>query len=500
MKILSASQIRELDNVTIVNQSITSIELMERASLAFCNWLISKFDSTYSLLIIAGTGNNGGDGLAVARILRKEGYEVSVAIVGNIENGSPDFLTNLYNLPKDLTPLKISWEEDLSSLIKSDIIIDALFGSGLNRPAGGIQAKAIEWMNQNPAPKLAVDVPSGMFCDHLNKKNDTIVESNYTITFQLPKLSFLLPENEKFVGNWSVLDIGLDRSFIHEQATDYEFILPESLYSKVKVRSKFSHKGTYGHALLMAGSYGKIGAAVLAAKASLKTGVGLLTVQVPRCGYNIIQATVPEAMCLADDCDTELSTLQSLSLYDALGVGPGIGKGASTRNLLENVLRNYKKPLVIDADGLNILAEYPELLKLLPKDSILTPHPKEFERLTAKAETSFDRLRLLKEFCKEYNCVTVLKGANSAICTPVGKIYFNSTGNPGMATGGSGDVLTGIITSLVAQGYNVIDATIIGVYLHGYAGDKAAEMLGYESLIASDIIDQIHKFFKELKN
>ncbi|HYG39395.1 MAG TPA: NAD(P)H-hydrate dehydratase [Cytophagales bacterium] len=496
MKILSASQIKALDQFTIQKENISSWDLMERASHAFCKWLIDKFDQSYTITIIAGTGNNGGDGLAIARILKKEGYAVKVMVVGNHEQGSPDFLINFNNLPKDHSLSMIQSELDLDVLHDSDIIIDALFGSGINRALTGVYAKVVNHINQSKAIKISVDVPSGLFCDLLNAPGDPIVHANYCLTFQLPKFSFLLPENEKFLGEWSVVDIGLDEAYIEHQTGDHHFLLKEDVQSKVKARAKFSHKGTFGHALIMAGSFGKIGAAALASKACLRTGVGLLTVQVPKCGYQIIQTSVPEAMCIADDSENELSTLQNLVLYDAVGIGPGIGKSNLTKNLLENVLTTYKKPLVIDADGLNILSEYPELLKTLPSKSILTPHPKEFERLTEKAKNSSKRLELLRYFSVNNDCITVLKGAYSVICSSEGTIYFNSTGNPGMATGGSGDVLTGIITSLLAQGYSSIDAAILGVYLHGYAGDCAAYQLGFESMIASDIIEHIYQFFK----
>jgi ADP-dependent NAD(P)H-hydrate dehydratase / NAD(P)H-hydrate epimerase len=307
----------------------------------------------------------------------------------------------------------------------------------------------------------------------------------------------LLPENEKFVCDWSVAEIGLDKPFIESATTPYKFLIDDVINKKIRKRPRFSHKGTFGHALILAGSYGKMGAAVLCAKACLKTGVGLLTVQIPKCGYEIMQISIPEAMCLPDDSERVMATLPSVVEYNAIGIGPSISKEQPTQVLLESLIKELKNPLVIDADALNLLSENKQLLDILPPDSILTPHPKEFERLAGPAENSLIRLNLLKEFCIKYKCITVLKGANTAICDSTGQIYFNSTGNPGMATGGSGDVLTGIITSLIAQGYSSLDAAIVGVYLHGFAGDCAAKEKSFESLTATDIIDNIYCFFKK---
>jgi ADP-dependent NAD(P)H-hydrate dehydratase / NAD(P)H-hydrate epimerase len=501
MKILSADQIRSLDRFTIENEPIEPIELMERASQAFCRWFISKFSIDKFITVFAGTGNNGGDGLAIARILKKEGFTLEVLVIGDPEKGSKDFLTNLSILPKEIPVSIIRSENDLESTLHSSIIIDAIFGSGLNRKTQGVQAFSIEFVNQQKAIKVAVDIPSGLFCDTLNDSNDVITEADYTVTFQLPKLCFLLSENEKYVGDWSVVDIGLSEEFIEKTDTKYHFLLNEDIEPKVKKRTRFSHKGTYGHVLIVSGSYGKIGATILCSRACLKTGVGLLTVQTPSCGYEIIQISVPEAMCVADESESGrvLSTINEIKPYDVLGIGPGMGKAPSTTKFLEQLLSASDKPVVLDADALNILSENRHFLNLLPENSILTPHPKEFERLTRKAQHSLERLNLLQEFCATYRCITVLKGAFSATCTPEGQIFFNSTGNPGMATGGSGDVLTGIITSLVAQKYSPVDATMVGVYLHGYAGDKAAEKLSAESLSASDIIDNIFEFFKDFK-
>lgn len=489
IKILSASQIKEVDAYTILHEPIASIDLMERAAAAFTEWFVSKFDKRHLTYIVCGTGNNGGDGMAVGRMLYDRDYEVSACVVGP-GKGSGDFQINYEKLSHDITIPVVLDENDLPDFKKTDVIIDAIFGSGLTRRPSGIHAFIIKKMNDARAKRVSVDISSGLFCDS-SSINNISVKADYTISFQLPKMAFLMPENDACVGEWHVVDIGLDHEFINRQITHFHLLTENFLRPFIFPRNKHAHKGDFGKGLLVTGSYGKMGASVLASGAFMRSGAGLLTVLVPKCGYIILQTSVPEAMVMASGKEMIEDKLPSLEGYDAIGIGPGIGTHEETVKAVKTILQLSDRPVVIDADGLNILAENRKLLDIVPSRSILTPHPKEFERLAGAAQDDFSRIKKLKQFSKMLNCYVILKGAHTAIATPEGNIYFNPTGNPGMATGGSGDVLTGIITSLLAQHQSPFHAAVLGVYMHGLAGDFAKEKVGEEGLIASDIINNI---------
>ncbi len=327
--------------------------------------------------------------------------------------------------------------------------------------------------------------------DRINGEDDAIVRPDYTVSFQLPKLAFMIPHNGPFIGDWQVANIGLDPGFIQKSETSYFFTNKKSAKKLVRDREKFSHKGTFGHALLLAGSYGKMGAAQLCGGACLRSGAGLLTMHVAGCGYQIIQIALPEAMCTVDIHEKMLTTLPELDAYSAIGVGPGLGKEPQTLQMLEELIEKAKVPMVWDADALNLLSENPDLLKKLPEQTIITPHPKEFERLAGKSKGDYARLELARDFAQEHKLVVVLKGAHTAVVFPNGTVHFNATGNAGMATGGTGDVLTGILTSLLAQKYNPQDAARLGVYQHGVAGDRAAKARTKVAMIASDIVENL---------
>lgn len=488
MKIFSAPQIRAIDNYTIKNEPITSIDLMERASKAFVSWFTNRFYNDYPIIVFAGLGNNGGDGLAVSRLLLAKQYHVTCYAVRFSDKTSDDFKINENRLEHLHNILS---EDDFPPISTNTIVIDAIFGSGLSRPISGFTAKLINHINQSNATIVSIDIASGLFCDSLNT-DKYIIKPDYTVSFQFPKLSFLLPQNDQYVGEFEVVDIGLMPQVIAETSTPYEFVDWELIFRFIKRRPKYGHKGTFGHVLLIGGSYGKIGAAILAGKAALRTGSGLVSVHLPKCGYQIMQTAVPEIMCSIDQHETLISELPNdLLRYQSIGIGPGIGKSEATLNMFAKLIQDTKEALVIDADALNLLAENQHLLSLLPNYSILTPHPKEFERLAGKTTNHYQRLEALQNFSKQFQLVVVLKGAHTAIATPDGKVYFNSTGNSGMGTAGSGDVLTGMITSLLGQGYDPIHAAIFGVFLHGLAGDYAKESVGEASLIASDIIQYI---------
>ena len=493
LKILSIPQIRAADEYTIANEPIASIDLMERAAFECFSFIKEHLYKEKLIHVFCGMGNNGGDGLVIARMLFGADFNVQVFILKYASKYSDDFAINLERLKKETTVSVVELSEGsvLPNISEKDVVIDAIFGSGLSKPISGWLGEAISKINASNALVLAIDIPSGFFADTLSYPDKgAIIKADYTLTFQFPKKSFLFPECDAYVGDWQVLDIGLHPDYIHSVVTNDFYLTPHFIESIIKPRSKYSHKGTYGHALLIAGSYGMAGAAVLSAKAALRSGVGLLSLFIPKALYAILQTTVPEAMVHTSETDMHVSGFPDISKYTAIGMGPGIGKHDETAATLKLFIQQSSRPLVLDADALNILSENPTWLAFLPKNSILTPHPGEFERLAGKTSDSFERHQLQLEFSRKFHVIVVLKGAHTCITAPDGKAYFNSTGNPGMATGGSGDVLTGMITSLLAQSYSPLHAALLGVYLHGAAGDKAA-IKHRNGLIARDIVEAI---------
>lgn len=500
MKIFSAEQVRLADQYTISKEPIPSIQLMERASMAFVQWYVKQFDKSRRVWVVCGTGNNGGDGLAISRLLLQRGYEVNVYTVREKGKGTDDFRINFGRLSekKAIRNIQVIGDFDLRPA-PADIVIDAIFGSGLTRQVDGLFAEVITKINNCGAAVVSVDIPSGLFCD-THSDGEAIIRAQHVVSFQLPKLAFFLPENQDYVRQWSVVDIGLSREFLHRESTEHYFLRKNFIRGLLKSRDKYAHKGTFGKVLLVAGSYGKMGAAVLCARACQRVGAGLVTVHAPSLGYVVLQTAVPEAMVSVDVHSRYISTIPEQDAFDVIGAGPGIDRHNDTSFALDQLISCASKPLVLDADALNILSMIPEMLNKLPPNSILTPHPGEFVRLAGIAANDFERLQRLKDFAKKYNVFVVLKGYNTAVATPDGRVYFNTTGNPGMATGGSGDVLTGMIAGLLAQGYTPERAVLIGVFLHGMAGDIGVEVLGEESLIASDIIDCIPKAYQKLKS
>lgn len=501
MKILPVEKIREADAYTIKNEPIASIDLMERAATQLYSWIKKRVDKTHVIHVFAGLGNNGGDGLVVTRLLLNKGYNVKTYVIRYSEKTSEDFQINLNLLIKlgKGEILDIKSKKEFPQIDEEDIIIDAIFGSGLARPVTGFIADVINHINSIDAVKIAIDMPSGLFADnYTDPKKGAIVRADYCLSFQFPKLAFFMPGNDQFAGDWKILDIGLSAAYINQAKADYFYMEKRDIAPMLKKRRKFDHKGAFGHALLIAGGYGKMGAAILASKACLRSGVGLLHTHIPKSAIQIMQTAMPETMLSIDRYDNYFSEIPDLGPYDAVGIGPGLGKEHQSQMALKLLIQEFPNPIVFDADALNILSENKTWLAFLPKGSILTPHPKEFERLAGKWSDDFEKLKLLKEFSFKHNVYVVLKGANTASCFPDGKIYFNSTGNPGMATAGSGDVLTGIITGLLAQGYSPGIAAVLGVYIHGLAGDIAAKKIGVEALLAGDIVEHIGKAFKRL--
>ena len=502
MKLFTCAQISEIDRLTMKLEPISSIDLMERASVKVADWIIQNIGIDRPLWFFAGPGNNGGDALALARLLALCNFDCTVFIAGLGRELKGDPAINLQRLKEQGKVLlrKIDSELTIPEIPSEVIVIDGLFGSGLNKPLDGLAEKIVRQINLSGAKVISIDIPSGLFGeDNSNNNLSAVIRASHTLTFQFPKISFLFPENHQFTGSLEVLPIGLTPEAITQTESNYFYLTKEYISGKIKKRDKFSHKGTFGHALLIAGSYGKMGAAVLSAKACLRSGVGLLTSHVPRLGYEIIQNSVPEAMTSIDSSETVFSEHPDLSVFSAIGIGPGLDKKAATQLAFRKLLLEQPKRMVIDADALNILAENQDWLDILPENVILTPHPKEFERLAGSSTNSYERLQIQLQFSAKYKVIVVCKGAHTCIAFPNGNVYFNSTGNPGMATGGSGDVLTGIILGLLAQSYSPEDAALIGVHLHGLAGDLAAAKFSQQAMIAGDIVEQLGAAFFQLE-
>ncbi|MEI6455274.1 MAG: NAD(P)H-hydrate dehydratase [bacterium] len=503
MKILPAEKIREADAYTIRHEPIPDIDLMERAATECFYWCIAQIPHEKKIYVVCGTGNNGGDGFVIARLLLLKGYSVTAILAGSPDKLSPGCQTN-YRRFSDLSgaDLRILSEgrEPFPEISDQDIIIDAIFGSGLTKPAGGHSADIIRWINRSNATIISIDLPSGLFCDRTSIQDSTpaIVEADNTLTFAPAKMALFFQENDIYLGEWKLLDIGIMEEFIQSVDVKNFYLEERDILMILKKRNKFAHKGTFGHSLLMCGSSGKIGAAVLASRAALRAGAGLVTARIPSCGVNILPTSVPEAMTSCDPADDMLSTIPDLSPYTSIGIGPGIGTNPKTAAVLKLLIQDSGIPLVFYADAINILSENKTWLGFLTPGSIFTPHPKEFERLAGKSTDQFDRNRIQREFSVRHQCYLILKGAFSSITTPSGQCYFNTTGNPGMATGGSGDVLTGIITGLKARGYDSLEASLLAVYIHGLAGDIALAREGSESLIAGDIITHLGTAFQSL--
>ena len=510
MKIYTADQTRAWDAYTIENKRIRPVDLMNMAVRTFTDWFVEKYRNSRPVVIFCGTGNNGGDGIGIARQLAFLDFDVKVVVCDFTGKRSADFeaqfqtITTVRSISQWVFQTFSGFEFQATEILplhsgtNDPVIIDALFGSGLNRQLEGDWVPMVDYLNRLASEIIAIDLPSGLFAD-VHTPGNAVVKATRTFAFERPKLAFYLAENAERVGDWYFRSIGLLPDFEDFTATNFYHLASLDAASFYRPRSKFSHKGTFGHALLIGGSFGKMGAAILAARACLHSGVGLLTVHTPRSGNIILQTTVPEAMVSPDHRAKFWSEVPDLQAYSSIGIGPGIGKEPETADALKLLLQTFHKPMVLDADALNLLAEHPEWWPLLPEYSILTPHPKEFERLFGKSEQEFQRNDLQRKKAQEHRLIIILKGAHTAIACPDGSCWFNNTGNPGMATGGSGDVLTGIITGLLAQGYPPKSAALLGVYMHGLAGDYAALEKSQEAMTAVDIVEYLGSAWKDLK-
>lgn len=497
MKILTAEQIRKIDSETIEREGISSLTLMKRAATAFTNFLMTRCpDKKQEILIFAGTGNNGGDALVVARLLHQSGYRVKVCVVDQGSRYSEDCAHNLRRAKGEHIPCKIiTGEQDIPSMERFDLLIDGIFGTGLSREVEGVTAEVIEAINKSGKPVYSIDIPSGLFMDRSTR---LAVRATVTVTFQIPKLALFLPENGDYTGELQIVDIGLNAGAIAEAGSHMEYAVKETVASLLKPLHRFAHKGTQGHTLLVGGSLGKCGSLCLAAKAALRTGCGLVTSFLPRCGTTVMQSVVPEAMVL-EDPDVEHITEISYAIEpDAVGIGPGMGQHEETAQALAAFLTGYRGALVIDADGLNILSRHPEWFSLLVPGTILTPHPKELERMIGSWRDDFEKIEKARLFAKRYGVVIVVKGAYSLIIDS-DHLYVNSSGTPALATAGSGDVLTGMIASLLAQGYKHMDAARVGVYLHGLTADLSQKTIDPRSFMAGDIISHIGAAYQSIE-
>lgn len=497
MKILTSTQIRDVDAETIKREAISSLELMKRASTAFYNWLIEKYSNkNTSVLIFSGVGNNGGDGLVIARLLHKSGYKVKVCVVEYNDYYSDDCAYNIRRAKaENIDFSKVTNERQIPDISKYDVVLDGIFGTGLSREISGIAELVIRRMNESGVAIFSIDVPSGLF---LERKTTFAVKATETVTFQIPKLALFLPENNKYTGNVTIIDIGLNEQVISETKSNIYFTEKQDIRSLLKPLSKFSHKGTQGHTLIIGGSIGKSGSVCLSSRAALKTGCGLVTAYVPKCAVQVIQINFPEAMAIEDKGENYITSINFDMKPDAIGLGIGMGQNSKTQMALHDFLEKNNLPLVIDADGLNILADNPEWLKLLQPKTILTPHPGELLRLVGEWSDDYDKIQKTQLFAQKFNLIIVVKGAYSLIIDSE-NIYVNNTGTPALATAGSGDVLTGMITSLLAQGYDPLDAARMGVYLHGMTSDLTIQNIHPRSFIASDIIGNIGNAYKSLE-
>ncbi len=498
MKILSAEQLYKADQITIKKGKITSLDLMERAATSCFQWIHNRLQgSSIPIQIFCGTGNNGGDGLVIARHLKQHGYHVNTYIINCSNKRSEAFLANYDQLKEiGVWPEMITCSSEFPTISENDMVIDAIFGLGLSRSPENVLKETIEFINASNAYILSIDFPSGLFVDKPVIDVDSVIKAYHILTFQTPKLAFLLPDNQKYVTSWELIDIGLDAEYLNEVETNFLLTSKNDVLPIYKHRENFSHKGNFGHSLIIGGSFGKIGAVSLTSKAALTIGSGLVTAYIPKCGYQILQTALPEVM-VEVDAENELQYFNSKINPTVIGIGIGMGTGTKTMEGFKKFLQENKLPLVVDADAINCLSKNKSVLNFLPENSVLTPHPKEFERLVGKWKDDYEKLDKLQKLSKKHKLIIVLKGAYTAIAHQ-GKIYFNATGNPALATAGSGDVLTGIITGLIAQHYTPFEAAVLGVYLHGRTADLAMNTMTYETFTASDSIHFLSNAFIDL--
>lgn len=486
---------READAHTIQTEPVTSADLMERASQAFVDCFCKHFpDKNILISVYCGTGNNGGDGLAIARLLKAGRYKnINVKIARFSDHSTADFDTNFNRIKEasvDFTELKAGENPQENAAI----IIDALLGSGLNKPLNGAFADLVAHLNSLKKQIIAVDVPTGFFTEGVINLNAVVLKADLVITFQRPKINFLLPESAFFMDDFVVVDIGLDENFLQNSDSFYHLVEEKDVVKTVWPRKKFQHKGTFGHALIIAGQEKTMGAALLCATACAYAGAGLTTACIPASGLTALNTLIPEVMAIVRE-EKQLPEIE-WKKFTVIGAGSGLGKNA--QQLIEALLSNYKNPIVLDADALNMISDNPDWWKFIPENAVITPHVKEFDRLFGKHDSWWQRLETAKKQASAKKIVIVLKNQYTIIAAPDGQLYFNLTGNPAMATGGMGDVLTGVITALLAQGYSSLNAAINGVFVHGQAGDDLALKDRLHVVLPAQVATQIPAILAKL--
>jgi NAD(P)H-hydrate epimerase len=494
MKLLSAQQFREWDAFTIKHEPISSIDLMERAAMKCADYISTEYNIDKTIRIFCAKGNNGGDGLAIARLLIGKGFEVYIYILEMGKIGSDEFQTNLHQLHSCTTEIHfIQSKETFPTIFETDLLIDALYGTGLKNSLQNLSKDLVDFMNLSTAEIISIDIPSGLYVDQSSKGN-TVIKAKTTLTFQAFKLCFLAAENAVYFGKVEMLNIQLMSEFLISLQSTYAIIDQTNIKSLFKPRNEFAHKGIFGHALLIAGNIGKMGAAIIAARAAMRSGLGMLTVSIPVNTDINMHVALPEAMIMH-----RTLVSQDLEKFSTIGIGPGLGTDEVSEQLVETILESFKNPLLLDADALNILSNHPDWISKIPINSILTPHPKEFDRLFGISDNEFERWQKAIHFSEKYQLVILVKGHYTLIADK-GKAWFNKSGNVGLAKAGSGDALTGVITALLSQGYHSANAAILGVYLHGHAADLALAYQSKESLLATDTIERLGDAFKELES
>lgn len=492
MKIFNAAQTKQWDNVTLERQGILSLDLMERAAKACFDFITNRFEGR-NFYIFCGPGNNGGDGFELARLLIEASFPTKIySVWRETDSRSADNTVTFNRLTSSGAFVDSFPSSSPIELSDKYVIIDAILGNGQNRPVAGVYKMAVDWINQQNQPVVSIDIPTGLYTRE-RSPDDSMVFADYTLTFESPKLAMLLPEFEEVVGNWECISIGLDRSFEQEAPSEFVWVTEEEIASDTIPRKRFSHKGTFGKAALFVGSYGMTGAAILSAGAALRSGVGKLFVHTPGKCVDLVQMAVPEAIVRPDPNQLLMSHLpDDLTGFSAVGIGPGIGKETETRELLNQLLDAAIPNLVLDADALNIIAEE-GWLERIPEGAVLTPHLMEATRMWGFHTSHYTRLMRIRDFVIRRNLIVVLKGAFTATLSPDGTIYFNSTGNVGLAKAGTGDVLTGMLTSLMAQGYSPLAAAKRAVFIHGQTADDLAKTRHFYSFLASDLVAELGK-------
>jgi NAD(P)H-hydrate epimerase len=503
MKIFTTEQIREIDRKTIENEGIQSLQLIERVAEGVTCEVISRLRANMRIAIFAGPGNNGADALAVARMLCEQGYKPEVFLFNiggeRLSDDCQKCKEKLLEAAPDVDFTEVTKQFNRPHLSAQYIVVDGLFGIGLREPLNGGFRELVKYIQDSGAVVVAIDVPSGLFGDwNPNAVHRNMMHAHVTLSVQFPHLAFFMPENAEIVGEWKVMDIGLSANEIRRAAAPFYMIERQDVRRFLRPRPDFCSKADFGSTLLVAGSYGMMGAAILAARGALRAGAGKVTVYAPRCGYDAVQTAVPEAMFTAANSDISISDIKLRNDYSSIAIGPGIGTSDATINALETFLKSQKTPVLVDADALNCIARRQSLLHLLPVLSVITPHAGEFDRIFGPQPSAEARLIKAIEMARYHNILIVLKGHYTTIIRPDGKLYFNSSGNAAMATPGSGDVLTGVIAALMAQGYRPEVAALAGVYIHGVAGDMAAEAEGSYGVTAGDIAANIGRAIKHI--